>query len=90
VIFQNGSNIGIGTASATSTLTVSGTTLISGDLTVNGKIITDTIVNRTVNNVTISGSLLPDTAAPLVYRDIGSSALRWNNLYLSGQIAIAG
>lgn len=90
VIFQNGSNIGIGTASATSTLTVSGTTLISGDLTVNGKIITDTIVNRTVNNVTISGSLLPNTAAPLVYRDIGSSALRWNNLYLSGQIAIAG
>lgn len=50
----------------------------------------DKIVNRSVNNVSISGSLLPDSSAPLAYRDIGSGALRWNNLYLSGQVAIGG
>ena len=34
VMYQNGNNIGIGTASASSTLTVSGTALVTGDLTV--------------------------------------------------------
>lgn len=47
-------------------------------------------MNRTVANVTISGSLLPDAAAPAMYRDIGSVALPWQNLYLSNQIRIAG
>lgn len=43
-----------------------------------------------MNNVSISGSLLPDATAPLVYRDIGTSTGRWNNLYLSGQVTIGG
>ena len=48
-------------------------------------------MNRTVNNVTISGSLLPDLAAPLTYRDIGNDTTQsWNNLYLSGQVKIKG
>ena len=64
---------------------------MTGDLTVQGKVITDTIVNRTVANVTISGSLLPDSAAPLIYRDIGNNTTQsWNNLYLSGQVTIKG
>ena len=49
---------------------MNGDTYIGGDITVSGSVITDKIVNRTVANVSISGSLLPDTAAPLVYRDI--------------------
>lgn len=47
-------------------------------------------MNRTVTNVTVSGSILPDSAAPASYRDIGSDSLKWNNLYLGGQIKIAG
>ncbi len=48
-------------------------------------------MNRTVNNVTISGSILPDLAAPLAYRDIGNNTTQsWNNLYLSGQVTIKG
>ena len=88
-IYNAGSNVGIGTATPSAKLTVSGSTLITGDITVQGKVITDTIVNRTVANVSISGSLLPDAAAPAMYRDIGSAILPWQNLYLSNQIRIA-
>ena len=63
-------------------LDVIGSARFTGDVTVQGKLITDTIVNRTVNNVSISGSLLPDAAAPTNYRDIGSDTQRWNNLYI--------
>jgi trimeric autotransporter adhesin len=90
-IFDNGANVGIGTPSPWAyKLNVNGDTYLSGSLTVLGKLFVDTIVSRSVNNVSISWSLLPDASAPLIYRDIGSSALRWNNLYLSGQVTIAG
>jgi hypothetical protein len=89
-IYNSGANIGIGTATPSAKLTVSGSALITGDITVQWKVITDTIVNRTVANVSISGSLLPDAASPVMYRDIGSSALPWNDLYLSNQIKIGG
>ncbi len=89
-IYNSGSNIGIGTATPSAKLSVSGSALITGDITVQGKVITDTIVNRSVANISISGSLLPDAAAPVMYRDIGSSSLPWQNLYLSNQITIAG
>ena len=69
-IYNSGSNVGIGTATPIVKLDVSGAARITGDLTVQGKLITDTIVNRTVTNVTISGSILPDTLAPAIYRDI--------------------
>ena len=83
--------MGIGTSTPSALLTVSGSALITSDLTVQGKVISDTFVNRTVNNVTISGSLLPDLAAPLAYRDIGNNTTQsWNNLYLSGQVTIKG
>jgi hypothetical protein len=90
ISYFNGGNVGIGTSTPSQKLTVSGATLITGDLTVQGKVITDTLVNRTVANVSISGSILPDVAAPAVYRDIGATANRWNNLYLSGTINAAG
>ncbi len=81
--------LGIGVVSpTTASLEVSWATLISGDLTVQGKVITDTIISRTVTNVTVSGSILPDINAPLTYRDIGTNTGRWNNLYLSGQVTI--
>jgi hypothetical protein len=69
-IYNSGANIGIGTSTPSEKLTVSGSALVTGDITVQGKVITDTIVNRTVANVSISGSLLPDASAPMMYRDI--------------------
>jgi hypothetical protein len=69
-IYNSGSNVGIGTSTPSAKLSVAGSALITGDITVQGKVITDTIVNRTVANVSISGSLLPDAAAPAIYRDI--------------------
>jgi trimeric autotransporter adhesin len=89
-IFNVWDNVGIGISSGlAANLHVSGSTLVTGNLTVQWKVITDTIVNRTVNNVSISGSILPDAGAPLVYRNIGSNTQRWNDLYLSGQVTIA-
>lgn len=90
-IYGTNGNISIGTPTGTAKLTVAGTALITSDLTVQGKVISDTFVNRTVNNVTISGSILPDLAAPQIYRDIGNDTTQsWNNLYLSGQVKIKG
>jgi hypothetical protein len=89
-IFDNGNAVGIGTSTPSDRLTVSGSTLITGDLTIQWKVITDTIVNRTVANVSISWSLLPDAAAPMMYRDIWSTAQKWNNIYLAWQATIAG
>jgi hypothetical protein len=88
-LFDNGTNVGIGTATPWSKLEVAGKSYFNGDVTVSGSLIVDKIVNRTVNNVSISWSLLPDSVAPLIYRDIGSTSQKWNNLYLSGQISIA-
>jgi hypothetical protein len=90
-IYNAGANVGIWTASPGAyKLNVNGNSYFSGDLTVVGRLITDTIVNRSVNNVSISGSLLPDASAPIIYRDIGSNSQRWNHLYLSGQVTIGG
>jgi trimeric autotransporter adhesin len=90
-IFDNGTSVGIGTASPGSyKLNVNGDTNLSGSLTVLGSLFVDSIVNRNVTNLTISGNILPDANAPLAYRNIGSNAQRWNNLYLSGQITIGG
>jgi hypothetical protein len=90
-IFDNSTNVGIWTAVPWSyRLNVNWDTYIAGDITVSGSVITDKIVNRTVTNVSISWSLMPDASAPLVYRDIWSNGSRWNNLYLSWQIKIWG
>lgn len=90
-IFDNGTAVGIGTASPGSyKLNVNGNTYIAGDLSLTGRLYVDTIVNRTVTNVTVSGGLIPDSAAPLSVRELGTNATRWNNLYLSGQITIGG
>jgi hypothetical protein len=71
-------------------LDVTGDARFTGNVTVQGNLIVDKVVNRSVNNVSISGSLIPDTAAPMNYRDIGADTNRWNNLYLSGQVKIGG
>lgn len=89
-LYDDGTNVGIGIPSPSYKLHVGGDAFFTGNVTVQGNLIVDKIVNRSVNNVSISGSLLPDSSAPLAYRDIGSGALRWNNLYLSGQVAIGG
>lgn len=34
--------------------------------------------------------MIPDSAAPLSVRELGTNTTRWNNLYLSGQITIGG
>jgi hypothetical protein len=79
--------IGTNSDNGTDKLQVTGSAIVSGNLTVQGSVITDKLVNRTVNNVSVSGSLLPDSAAPATYRDIGNSTTqRWNNAYVSGQI----
>ncbi len=89
IIYNTWWAVGIGTATPLAKLDVNGSGRIVWDLTVQWRLITDTIVNRTVNNVSISGSLLPDAWAPTIYRDIWSVALPWTNLYLSNQIRIA-
>ena len=53
-IYGVGGNIGIGTSSPTAKLEVVGSAIIGGDLNVQGKVITDTLVNRTVTNISIS------------------------------------
>jgi hypothetical protein len=84
---DNGTNVGIGQAAGTDKFSVTGNSFFTGDVTVTGKLVADKLVNRTVNNVSVSGSLLPDLAAPATYRDIGNSTTqRWNNAYVSGQI----
>lgn len=62
--------------------------MITGDLTVQGRVITDTLVNRTVQNLTVSGSLYPYATSSS--KDIGATANRWANLWLSGNATIAG
>lgn len=90
-VFDNGTSVGIGTATPGSyKLNVNGDTNLSGSLTVLGSLFVDSIVNRNVTNLTISGNILPDSNAPLAYRNIGSNAQRWNNLYLTGQVTIGG
>jgi hypothetical protein len=91
MVLDTSGNLGIGIASpGTNKLYVNGDTFISGALSILGKLYVDTVVSRTVTNVTISGSLLPDAAAPIAYRNIGSNGQRWNNAYLTGQITIGG
>ena len=81
-------NVGIGTTTPTAKLDVSGDTRITGDLTVQGKVITDTLVNRTVQNLTVSGSLYPYATSSA--KDIGATGNRWADLWLSGNATIAG
>ena len=60
---------------------------LGGDLIVAGKVITDTLVNRTVQNLTISGGLFPYASS--TSKDIGAAGNRWANLYLAGNANIA-
>jgi hypothetical protein len=81
--------IGVGSPySISNRLNVNGDSYLSGSLTVLWKLFVDTIVNRTVANITVSWGLIPDTAAPLSVRELGTNTTRWNNLYLSGQVTI--
>ena len=68
--------------------TIGGNKTFSNDIIVQGRVITDTLVNRTVQNLTISGSLFP--FATSTAKDIGASTNRWNNLWLSGNANVTG
>lgn len=81
-------NVGIGTASPGYKLDVAGTARITGDLTVQGRVITDTLVNRTVQNLTVSGSIFPEATSSA--KDLGATGNRWANLWLSGNATIGG
>ena len=71
MVLDTNGNLGIGIASAgANKLYVNGDTYISGALSVLGRLYVDSIVSRTVTNVTVSGSLLPDSATPIIYRDL--------------------
>lgn len=70
-VYDNGTNVGIGTSTPGSyKLNVNGDAFVSGSLTILDRLYVDSIVNRSVTNLTISGNLLPDSNAPLAYRNI--------------------
>ncbi len=71
MVLDTNGNLGIGIASpGTNKLYVNGDTYISGALSILGKLYVDTIVNRTVTNITVSGGLIPDSAAPISVRNL--------------------
>jgi hypothetical protein len=72
----------------TGDMRLAGAMTIWGDLTVEWKVITDTLVNRTVQNLTVSGSLYP--YATSTSKDIGATGNRWNDLWLSGNANVSG
>ncbi|MBI2268714.1 MAG: MerR family DNA-binding transcriptional regulator, partial [Candidatus Blackburnbacteria bacterium] len=81
-IYYSSGNVGIGTASPTSTLSVSGTANITGNVTL-GDATTDTITftGRAASDI------IPSTSGSYA---LGSSALPWSQLYLSGVATIGG
>jgi hypothetical protein len=66
--------------------TIDGNKTFNNDITVVGKVITDTLVNRTVAQLTVSGSIFPSATSS--QKDIGATANRWANLWLSGNATI--
>jgi hypothetical protein len=81
-------NVGIWTTSPWARLDVNGSANINGDLTVVGKVITDTLVNRTVAQLTVSGSIFPNATSS--QKDLGATGNRWANLWLSWNATAAG
>ena len=55
---------------------------LAGDLTVVGKVITDNLVNRTVSQLSVSGSIFPSASSS--QKELGATGNRWANLWLSG------
>jgi len=45
------------------------------------KLFVDKIINRLVQNITVSGQLLPDTTAPAASQTLGSAIIGWKNIY---------
>jgi hypothetical protein len=71
-----------------SNLTITNGQTVNGDLTVVGKVITDTLVNRTVAQLTVSGSIFPNATSS--QKDLGATGNRWANLWLSGNANVTG
>jgi Chaperone of endosialidase/Lower baseplate protein N-terminal domain len=67
--------------------TISGNKTFNNDITVVGRVITDTLVNRTVAQLSISWSIFP--VASSSQKDIGATGNRWANLWLSGNANIS-
>lgn len=72
----------------TGSQTISGNKTFNDDIIVVGKVITDNLVNRTVSQLTVSGSLFPFATSS--QKDIGATGNRWANLWLSGDASISG
>jgi hypothetical protein len=86
--FNGTSNITLPTVNTTGDQTIAGNKTFTGDLTVVGKVITDTLVNRTVSQLTVSGSIFPYASSS--QKDLGATGNRWANLWLSGNADVTG
>jgi hypothetical protein len=56
---------------------------IQWDLNVRGKLIVDTVVNRTVTDISVSWGIMPQTTAPITFKRLGNLSNRWNELHVN-------
>ena len=101
VIYQSGTNVGIGTITPSAKLDVNGNVAVgggfgsggatitsSGDVWINGTLyVTENITNVNVTNLNVNGTIRP--ALDATY-DLGSDTNRFANAYVSNDVTIAG
>ncbi len=84
--FNGTADITLPTVNTSWDQTISWNKTFNNDITVVGKVITDTLVNRTVAQLTVSGSILPNATSS--QKDLGATGNRWANLWLSWNATI--
>lgn len=68
--------------------TKAGNLIVGWDLTVQGTFYADTVVNRTVTDISVSGGVMPQATAPATYKRLGNSSNRWNELHVNNINAV--